>query len=136
MTDTLLESELFGHEKGVFTDAHEARAGKFELASSGTLFLDEIGELSRNSQAKLLRVLEEKVVVRVGGSQAIETDTRVIAATNRDLAEMVPRSDFSRRSFLPLECRHDCDAHAPRAIVRHCCPSSTFPVGILRGCWP
>ena len=68
--DTLAESELFGHEKGAFTDARESRPGKFELASGGTLFLDEIGDLSLNCQAKLLRVLEEKVMVRVGGSDA------------------------------------------------------------------
>ena len=79
LTETLLESELFGHEKGAFTDAHEARQGKFELASGGTLFLDEIGDLSLAGQAKLLRVLEEKVVVRVGGSIPIPTDARVIA---------------------------------------------------------
>ena len=66
--DTLAESELFGHEKGAFTDAREARPGKFELAAGGTLFLDEIGDLSLGGQAKLLRVLEEKVLVRVGGS--------------------------------------------------------------------
>src|SRR5207342_3628468 len=82
LAETLLESELFGHEKGAFTDAHEARAGKFELADGGTLFLDEIGDLSLGGQSKLLRVLEEKVVVRVGGSATIPTDARVLAATN------------------------------------------------------
>src|SRR5205085_7835510 len=90
ITETLLESELFGHEKGAFTDAHESRAGKFELASGGTLFLDEIGDLSLSGQAKLLRVLEEKIVVRVGGSRLIPVDTRIVAATNRNLAETVP----------------------------------------------
>ena len=75
-----MESELFGHEKGAFTDAHDTRQGKFELAAGGTLFLDEIGDLSLAGQAKLLRVLEEKVVVRVGGSIPIPTDARVIAA--------------------------------------------------------
>src|SRR5690606_9688973 len=74
ITETLLESELFGHEKGAFTDAHQSRAGKFELASGGTIFLDEIGDLSLAGQAKLLRVLEEKIVVRVGGSTPIHTD--------------------------------------------------------------
>ncbi|HEX3598811.1 MAG TPA: sigma 54-interacting transcriptional regulator, partial [Lacipirellulaceae bacterium] len=77
LTETLLESELFGHEKGAFTDAHESRAGKFELASGGTLFLDEIGDMSLAGQAKLLRVLEEKTIVRVGGSRPIHTDVRV-----------------------------------------------------------
>ena len=76
---SLIESELFGHEKGAFTDARETRQGKFELANRGTLFLDEIGEMSPGGQAKMLRVLEEKVVIRVGGSQPIPTDARVIA---------------------------------------------------------
>ena len=91
IAETLLESELFGHEKGAFTDAHEARPGKFELAAGGTLLLDEIGDLSPGGQAKLLRVLEEKMVVRVGGSRPIPADVRVIAATNQNLAEMVRR---------------------------------------------
>ena len=102
ITETLLESELFGHEKGAFTDAHEARAGKFELAKGGTLFLDEIGDLSLSGQAKLLRVLEEKVVVRVGGSKPIHTDTRVIAATNQNLGEMVRQKRFRQDLFFRL----------------------------------
>lgn len=102
LTETLLESELFGHEKGAFTDAHEARQGKFELASGGTLFLDEIGDLSLAGQAKLLRVLEEKVVVRVGGSVPIPTDARVIAATNQNLAEMVNQKRFREDLFFRL----------------------------------
>ena len=102
LTETLLESELFGHEKGAFTDAHEARAGKFELASGGTLFLDEIGDMSLGGQAKLLRVLEEKVVVRVGGSRPIHTDARVIAATNQNLAEMVRERRFREDLFFRL----------------------------------
>lgn len=102
LTETLLESELFGHEKGAFTDAHDARQGKFELASGGTLFLDEIGDLSLGGQAKLLRVLEEKVVVRVGGSIPIPTDARVIAATNQNLAEMVQQKAFREDLFFRL----------------------------------
>ena len=102
LTETLLESELFGHEKGAFTDAHEARQGKFELASGGTLFLDEIGDLSLAGQAKLLRVLEEKVVVRVGGSIPIPTDARVIAATNQNLSEMVKNKQFREDLFFRL----------------------------------
>lgn len=102
LTETLLESELFGHEKGAFTDAHEPRAGKFELASGGTLFLDEIGDLSLGGQAKLLRVLEEKVVVRVGGSLPIPTDTRVVAATNQNLGEMVRDRTFREDLFFRL----------------------------------
>jgi Nif-specific regulatory protein len=102
IAETLLESELFGHEKGAFTDAREARPGKFELASGGTLFLDEIAELSPAGQAKLLRVLEEKVVVRVGGSLPIHTDARVLAATNRNLAEMVGARKFREDLFFRL----------------------------------
>jgi Nif-specific regulatory protein len=102
LTETLLESELFGHEKGAFTDAHEARAGKFELASGGTLFLDEIGDMSLSGQAKLLRVLEEKTVVRVGGSKPIHTDVRVIAATNQKLAELVRAKRFREDLYFRL----------------------------------
>lgn len=85
IVDTLLESELFGHEKGAFTGAHARKQGRFELASDGTLFLDEIGELAPTLQAKLLRALQERVIERVGGSETIPTDARVVAATNRDL---------------------------------------------------
>ncbi len=102
LAETLLESELFGHEKGAFTDAHEARPGKFELANGGTLFLDEIGDMSLGGQAKLLRVLEEKIVVRVGGSKTIRTDARVIAATNRNLAEMVRAKKFREDLYFRL----------------------------------
>ncbi len=102
ITETLLESELFGHEKGAFTDAHESHRGKFELASGGTLFLDEIGDLSLSGQAKMLRVLEEKIVVRVGGSKPIHTDVRVIAATNQNLAEMVRQKRFRADLYFRL----------------------------------
>ena len=102
LTETLLESELFGHEKGAFTDAHESRAGKFELASGGTLFLDEIGDMSLAGQAKLLRVLEEKTVVRVGGSRSIHTDVRVVAATNQMLADLVRAKRFREDLYFRL----------------------------------
>ncbi len=100
--DTLAESELFGHEKGAFTDAHDMRPGKFELAADGTLFLDEIGDLSTSGQAKLLRVLEEKLLVRVGGSVPIATDARVIAATNQGLARMVSEKRFREDLYFRL----------------------------------
>ena len=100
--DTLLESELFGHEKGAFTDARETRVGKFELAASGTLLLDEIGDLSLSGQAKMLRVLEEKVIVRVGGSTPILTGARIIAATNQDLAQMVSEKRFREDLYFRL----------------------------------
>jgi len=100
--DALAESELFGHEKGAFTDAREARPGRFELADTGTLFLDEIGDLSLAAQAKLLRVIEEKTFVRVGGSTPLHTDARIIAATNQDLAEMVRRKRFREDLYFRL----------------------------------
>lgn len=90
----LIESELFGHEKGAFTGATAQRKGRFELAHSGTLFLDEVGELTPAAQAKLLRVLQEQEFERVGGSRPIKVDVRVIAATNRDLEAMVKRGEF------------------------------------------
>jgi Nif-specific regulatory protein len=102
LTETLLESELFGHEKGAFTDAHEARAGKFEAAAGGTLFLDEIGDMSLSGQAKLLRVLEEKKVVRVGGNREIHTDVRVLAATNQKLADLVRAKRFREDLYFRL----------------------------------
>jgi transcriptional regulator with GAF, ATPase, and Fis domain len=102
LTETLLESELFGHEKGAFTDAHESRAGKFELASGGTLFLDEIGDMSLAGQSKLLRVLEDKTIVRVGGSRPIHTDVRVLAATNQKLAELVRAKRFREDLYFRL----------------------------------
>ncbi|HAA50794.1 MAG TPA: sigma-54-dependent Fis family transcriptional regulator, partial [Planctomycetaceae bacterium] len=102
ISETLLESELFGHEKGAFTDAAETRKGKFELADEGTLFLDEIGDMSPGGQAKLLRVLEQKVITRVGGSQTIPINVRVIAATNQDLSEAVGEKRFREDLFYRL----------------------------------
>ncbi|MCH2610213.1 MAG: sigma-54-dependent Fis family transcriptional regulator [Pirellulales bacterium] len=102
LPDTLLESELFGHVRGAFTDAHDDRAGKFELASNGTLLLDEIGDMSLAGQAKLLRVLEEKQVVRVGGSESISTDSRVLAATNQQLTELVREKRFREDLYFRL----------------------------------
>lgn len=94
LTETLLESELFGHEKGAFTGAHARKIGRFELADKGTLFLDEISELSFNVQAKLLRVLQERTFERVGGEKTIKVDVRIIAATNRNLLEEVEDGRF------------------------------------------
>ena len=92
--ETLLESELFGHEKGSFTDAHTKKLGQFELAHEGTLFLDEIGEMGPATQAKLLRVLEHSEFLRVGGTKSISTDVRIIAATNRELAAAMKDGSF------------------------------------------
>ncbi len=102
ISGTLLESELFGHEKGAFTDATESRAGKFEAADGGTLFLDEVAELSTGAQAKLLRVLEEKTIVRVGGMDPISADVRVVAATNQDLPAKVRAREFREDLFFRL----------------------------------
>jgi len=102
LPETLLESELFGHEKGAFTGAAERRLGRFELADSGTLFLDEIGEIPPATQVKLLRVLEEREFMRVGGVSPISVDVRVIAATNQPLRELVEDGRFRADLFYRL----------------------------------
>ena len=94
VSETLFESELFGHVKGAFTDAKADKAGKFEMAEGGTLFLDEIGNLSYGLQAKLLTALQRRSIVRVGGSKSIPIDVRLICATNRDLRRMVAEGEF------------------------------------------
>lgn len=98
----LLESELFGHEKGSFTGAISARKGRFELAEGGTLFLDEIGDMPLQMQVKLLRVLQERVFERVGGSKPIHTNVRVIAATHRELETMIANGEFREDLFYRL----------------------------------
>jgi DNA-binding NtrC family response regulator len=94
LPETLIESELFGHEKGSFTDATARRVGQFEQAHTGTLFLDEIGDLSAVTQAKLLRVLQEREFTRIGGVQSIKVDVRIVAATNKNLDELVRKGEF------------------------------------------
>jgi DNA-binding NtrC family response regulator len=102
LPESLLESELFGHEKGSFTGAHAQKKGKFEIANRGTLFLDEIGEMSANIQVHLLRVLEEKEFNRVGGNEPIKVDVRVISATNRDMKQAVANGQFREDLYYRL----------------------------------
>lgn len=104
----LIESEFFGHEKGAFTGANSRKIGKFEMANKGTIFLDEIGEMDLNMQAKLLRVIQEKELVRVGGNKPIKFDARVVVATNRNLSKEVQKGNFREDLYyrllgLPIE---------------------------------
>ena len=101
--ETLLESELFGHEKGAFTGAAYSRKGKFELSHGGTIFLDEVGDMSLATQAKILRVLQEHTFERVGGEQTLTADTRIIAATNKSLVEAIERNEFRVDLFYRLK---------------------------------
>jgi DNA-binding NtrC family response regulator len=100
--ETLLESELFGHEKGAFTHAFEKKIGKFEVASSGTIFLDEIGSMSFGMQAKLLRTLQEREIERIGGTKSIPVDVRIISATNNDLRELIRQEKFREDLYYRL----------------------------------
>jgi len=149
----LLESELFGHEKGAFTGAHSRKIGRLELAHGGTLFLDEVGDIPLALQPKLLRVLQEREFERLGGTQTIKIDVRVIAATNRNLADMVGtrefRSDlFYRLSVFPVQLpplrerpesipvlAHAFSQHATRRLNR---PSLTISSDTMRALqrWP
>jgi DNA-binding NtrC family response regulator len=109
LTETLLESELFGHEKGAFTDAHQQKKGLFERAHQSTLFLDEIGDTSLGMQAKILRALQEREILRVGGTESIKVDVRIIAATNRNLEQLLKEGKFRedlyyRLNVIPIIC--------------------------------
>ncbi len=106
LSESLLESELFGHEKGAFTGADYLKKGRFELAHNSTIFLDEIGEVNAQTQVKLLRVLQEKKFERVGGQETIEVDVRVIAATNRNLEEEVKQGRFREDLYYRLNVVH------------------------------
>jgi two-component system nitrogen regulation response regulator NtrX len=100
--DTLIESELFGHEKGAFTDAVSRRRGRFEMAAGGTIFLDEIGDMSLSAQAKVLRVIQEGKLERVGGEKTIDIDVRIVAATNKDLEQECKQGRFRQDLFFRL----------------------------------
>ena len=104
ISESLIESELFGHEKGAFTGAHQAKAGAFELADGGTIFLDEIGNLPLAMQGKLLRVLETRRVHRIGSTNERDVDFRVVAATNADLRVMVDQQTFRGDLYHRLHC--------------------------------
>jgi two-component system nitrogen regulation response regulator NtrX len=141
----LIESELFGHEKGAFTGAAALRRGRFEMADGGTIFLDEIGDLHEASQAKLLRVLQDGELQRVGGEQSIRVTVRVIAATNRRLDELVAagtfREDlFYRLSVVPIrvpalrERRQDIAALAAYFLAEFCARNTMKPREIDRMC--
>jgi DNA-binding NtrC family response regulator len=106
LTETLLESELFGHEKGAFTGAQYRKKGKFEIAEGGTVFLDEIGDISLKTQTDLLRVLQEREITRVGGNQTIKVDFRCIAATNKDLEKLIEEGKFRPDLFYRLNVFH------------------------------
>jgi transcriptional regulator with GAF, ATPase, and Fis domain len=103
LVETLLETELFGHEKGAFTNALYTKKGKFELAGKGTIFLDEVGELASSTQVKILRFLQEREFERVGGEKTIRSNARIIAASNRNLTQMVQQDKFREDLFFRLK---------------------------------
>ena len=126
--EELIESELFGHEKGSFTGATEKQIGKFEQADGGTIFLDEVGDMSLKTQAKVLRVLQEGEVERLGSARTIKVDVRVIAATNKNLEEEIAKGTFREDLYFRLTVDPDPRAAAARAARRH--PAARAP---LRG---
>jgi DNA-binding NtrC family response regulator len=139
LSPTLLESELFGHERGAFTGAHERRIGRFEQANGGTIFLDEIGEIDASTQVKLLRVMsEERAFERVGGNQLLRADVRLIAATNRNLAELVKEGKFRDDLYFrlnvvhitmpPLRERKEDVPLLVREFLRHFCRANEKPL--------
>ena len=117
--EELIESELFGHEKGSFTGATEKQIGKFEQADRGTIFLDEVGDMSAKTQAKVLRVLQEGEVERLGSARTIKVDVRVIAATNKDLEQEIEKGTLPRGPVFPPQRHPDPRAAAARSPRRH-----------------
>ena len=136
LTETLLESELFGHEKGAFTGAQYRKKGKFEVADGGTVFLDEISDISLKTQTDLLRVLQEKEIVRVGGNQQIKVDFRCIAATNKNLEDAGQRRALPPRSLLPAARLLHRPAAVARPPRRHSAAGEPLPEQVLHGDQP
>ncbi len=140
---TLIESELFGHERGSFTGAYERQKGKFELADGGTIFLDEIGEMNLETQAKVLRVLEEREFMRVGGGREVRVDVRVLAATNSDLESLIARRSFREDLYFrlkvitinvpPLRERVDDLPEMARLFLEQICRDNVVPPKRLTG---
>src|SRR5256884_7078464 len=139
LSPQLLESELFGHEKGAFTGAHERRVGRFEQANGGTIFLDEVAEIPPTTQVKLLRVIsEERAFERVGGNQTLRADGRLIAATNKNLEQLVQKGTFRddlyfclnvvRLTIPPLRERKDDIPILVRGFLRHFCKANDKPL--------
>ena len=133
LPETLLESELFGHEKGSFTGAIFTRAGRFEAADGGTLFLDEIGDITPTVQVKLLRFLQEREFERVGGNKTFKVDVRIVAATNRDLKKKLEDGSFREDLLLPAERDRDPHPAAARAPGRHPAARPPLPAEVRRG---
>ena len=134
LSPQLLESELFGHERGAFTGAHERRIGRFEQANGGTIFLDEIGEIDASTQVKLLRVIsEERAFERVGGSQTLHADVRLIAATNKNLEKLVSEGKFRDDLYFRLNVVQDHDAAVARAEGRYSASRAGVSAAFLEG---
>jgi DNA-binding NtrC family response regulator len=155
LPETLLESELFGHEKGAYTDAKQSRVGKFELANGGTIFLDEIGDLSFSTQVKLLNVLQDREIERLGGNKRVPVNIRVITATNRDLERQIQEGRFrldlyyrlnvvpitvsplrNRRDDIPLLCAHFLDKIGDRLGKGHFTITDEAMAILLGHNWP